>query len=194
MTIQIKSDPSDEDCVIELSGDFNGSVGFIEVNPRLSQRLILDCDKVGFIDSMAAQNWSAWLKSFDSRQQFCFRHVRPNLIRLFNSIFEYLPSETTVESFYVPYACERCESEEAILVRRGKEYVEGVGESLPKLLLPEEINCMSCKDGGMKLAVVESQYLRFLSSQKEKPQQEKSQKDSQQEKSQKENKSLKNEK
>ncbi len=161
MSIKLISPEFAEDYIIELSGDLDEKIGFPEKKFRLSQRIIFDCDNIKYMSSFAAQKWSSWMREQDPRQQFVFRLVRPRMVAIFNMIENYLPNESIVESFYIPYECESCSHEELLLVRRGREFVEALGDNSAKLLIPQEINCAKCKSG-MKLGVWESKFLRFL--------------------------------
>ena len=162
MPIQLISPDTAEDYIIEMSGDLGDDVEFPNKKFRLSQRIIFNCENLRHLSSFAMQKWSRWMKSQDTRQQFVFRMVPPRTIDIFNMIDGYLPDESIIESFYVPYECESCGHEELLLARRGREFVEALGHNAPKLLLPQEINCPKCKSG-MKLGVWEAKFLRFLS-------------------------------
>jgi anti-anti-sigma regulatory factor len=161
MAITIKSSLDAEDFLLELSGHLDESVEFPDVTLRLSQRVIIDCKTVSHINSYAAQMWSKWMKDKDPRQQFVFRNIPPRIVNKFNLIDGFLPSESTIESFYVPYECDNCEHEELVLAERGRDFIESQNENPAKLLLAEEINCPKCKSG-MKLGIWETKYLRFL--------------------------------
>lgn len=163
MPITLNSPDTAEDYILEVSGDLDESITLPTKKFRLSQRIIFNCEKAAHISSYAAQTWSRWMHTQDQRQQFVFRAVSPRIVDLFNLIEGFLPQEAVIESFYVPYECEACSHEELLLARRGREFIEALGDQPAKLLLPQEINCPKCKSG-MKLGVWESKYLRFLNS------------------------------
>jgi len=161
MSLELQFRPEGDDLLIELQGDIDEKVIFPQHKARLAQRIIFDCQNLHHINSYGAHIWSKWMKGHDQRQQFVFRHVPPRVVDLFNLVENYLPRESVVESFYVPYECETCHYEESLLAHRGREYIESINQNPAKLLLPQEINCPKCKHG-MKLGVWESKYLRFL--------------------------------
>lgn len=161
MSLHLQFLPDGDDLTIELKGDIDENVVFPEQRVRLAQRIVFECRDLHHINSYGAQIWSKWMRAKDERQQFVFRHVPPRVVDLFNLIEGYLPLETVVESFFVPYECDNCHYEELLLARRGHEYIEAMNKQSAKLLLPTEINCPKCKHG-MKLGVWESKYLRFL--------------------------------
>lgn len=166
MPLHVVSKSSDEDLIIELSGDLDETVKFPQMKVRLSSRIIFNCRELGHMNSMGAQIWSKWMGGFDQRQQFVFREVPPRVIDMFNLVKGILPKESTIESFYVPYECNSCGNEENLLVIRGKDYVESMNGQKANLLFPTEINCSKCKNS-MRLGVWESKFLRFLEAKEE---------------------------
>jgi hypothetical protein len=161
MPVQLLSNLSEEDVVIGLTGDLLEKEKFPEMKLRLSQRVVMDCEGLRHISSYAIMQWSRWMKSFDPRQQFVFRNLPPRAVDILNLVDDFLPTECTIENFYVPYECQSCDHEELYLARRGKEYLETQAEKAAILRLPTEINCPKCKNG-MTMGVWQSKFLRFL--------------------------------
>jgi anti-anti-sigma regulatory factor len=161
MSLEVQAKSVGEDIVVTLSGQLGEDTEFPKLNTRLSQRVILECDKISHLSSFAGQSWSNWMHKFDSRQQFVFRGVPPRVVDIFNLIEGFLPLEATIESFFVPYECETCGNEEDFLVKRGKDYLEAMNGEPAKLLFPTEINCQKCKNA-MRLGVWKEKFLRFL--------------------------------
>ena len=161
MTIDIKTPESADDFVIELSDDLNETMELPKIKFRLSQRIIFVCEGVRYINSEAIQIWTGWMNSLDERQQIVFEGVPPRIVDYFNMMEGFLPKATTVESFFVPYECEKCGHEELFLAHRGKDYVDSVGGNDAQINLPKILNCSMCKSG-MEISVWEEKYLKFL--------------------------------
>jgi hypothetical protein len=161
MPTQLRSNPTDEEVIIELYGNFDESVTFPKDKFRLSQRIIFDCGGVEHINSHSIQTWMIWMRQFDSRQQFVFKNVPQRVVDIINMVDEFLPPESTVESFFIPYECEKCAHEEFILVHRGKEFIERTVKSKAKMMFTKELNCPKCKSA-MKISVIEKKYFQFL--------------------------------
>lgn len=164
MPTKLRSEPTDEDVLIELYGHFDESVTFPKAKFRLSQRILLDCGGIQHINSHSIQTWMIWMRQFDSRQQFVFKNVPQRVVDIINMVDEFLPLESTVESFYVPYECDKCAHEEFVLVHRGKEFIERTEKSPAKMLFAKELNCPQCKSA-MKISVIEKKYFQFLNQQ-----------------------------
>ena len=154
-----KLNPSDLEIV--MSGPIDEETTYPNVSPRLSQRIVIDCEGISYINSYGIQKWSLWMRAFDERVQFVFRRVPRRLVELFNSIKDFLPKGAVVESFYVPFECDNCEHEEPYWAQRGRDYVEAYQNHKMRIVLPDEINCPKCK-GILKVGVWESRYFRFL--------------------------------
>jgi anti-anti-sigma regulatory factor len=161
MPLNIIKNPLSDDYTIEMIGTVDEGTDFPTEKLRLSQRVVFDCEKLNHINSYGLQKWSIWMKSVDERQQFVLKSVRPRIVNMLNRIYQLLPKEHIVESFYVPYECEQCGHAEDQLVRRGREYIEAHNGQPAKLLLPVEINCDKCKSV-MKTDIWPEHYLKFL--------------------------------
>lgn len=161
MPIAIRSELTDEDFIIELSGHLDEGLHLPENKLRLYQRVVFECDQLMHVNSLATQIWAVWMRSMPNGQQFVFRKVRPRIIHIFNVFSGFLPPEAIVESFYMPYECEKCGYEILWLARRGNEYLEAVSGASAKLRFTKEINCTKCT-GQMTLGFWEDKYLNFL--------------------------------
>lgn len=163
MPVVLKSNEFEEDQVVELSGHLDETDKFPDLKTRLSQRVIFECEKLVHVSSAAAQTWVRWMRSKPSDQQYVFRFVKPRIMHLFNVFTGFLPQQTTMESFYLPYECEKCAHEEHWLAVRGRDYIESLGDKPARMQFAKEINCSKCK-GRMTLGFWEDKYLQFLNS------------------------------
>ncbi len=161
MPTHIKMVPNSDEIVIEMIDRIDENLSLPNEKFRLSQKIIFDFDRLNFINSMGLHKWSKWMLSFDSRQQFVLRNLRPDVVSKLNRIEGLLPPERTIESFYIVYECENCGHEEEQLLRRGKEYIEAVDGQDPKLLIASAINCDKCKEAMKPDAWLEHN-LKFL--------------------------------
>lgn len=166
MSLIIKSGLTDEDFIIEMSGHLDEGSSFPTNKLRLYQRIIFECDQLVHVNSAAIQSWARWMKSMPGEQQFVFRKMRPRIIHIFNIFSGFLSDNAVVESFYIPYDCEKCDHEELWLAHRGQEYLEAMGSEPAQLRFTKEINCTKCK-GRMTLGFWEDKYLYFLNLKKE---------------------------
>jgi hypothetical protein len=165
MPLILKSQSHDvlnsDDIELDLIGDLGHEVCLPRVHPRLSQRLVFDFGHLKRLSSSVTVQLATWWRQFDSRQQFVFRRLQPAFLNIVNQVDGFMPKETIVESVFVPYECENCESEELFLAERGVHYVEAIGDKPESVMLPHAINCNKC-DGRSKISVFQSQYWKFL--------------------------------
>lgn len=161
MPVLLLTNLSQEDVIVGLSGDLLEKEKFPDMRLRLSQRVIMDCQGLKHISSYAILQWAKWMHSFDPRQQFVFRNLTPRAVDILNSVSGFLPEDFSVETFYVPYECQKCEHEELYLARRGKEFLETQNEKAAILRLPVELNCPQCKSS-MIVGVWQNKFLSFL--------------------------------
>ncbi|OFZ15938.1 MAG: hypothetical protein A2Z20_10800 [Bdellovibrionales bacterium RBG_16_40_8] len=161
MTIDIKTHKTADDVIIELSNDLSETMSLPNIKPLLSQRVIFECENIKYINSEAVQLWAHWLSKLDERIQIVFRKTPPRVVDYFNIIDGFLPTSATVESFFVPYECEKCEHVELYLAQRGKDYIDSSAGEAVQINLPKIINCPGCQ-GAMELGIWKEKYLKFL--------------------------------
>ena len=152
-----------EDVILHLPITIDEQVDFPRERLHLRSRVIFDCAKTKFVNSVGASLWINWMRKNDRRQQYVFRNCPRKIVEMMNYMPDFLPVEYTVESFYAPYECLSCGFENLELNMRGKDFLESQGTESATIKVPSELNCPKCT-GKMEFAVVENVYLRFLGS------------------------------
>lgn len=109
----------------------------------------LDLDGVRYLNSSGARLWLLWSgKLVNGAAKISLMHVRPVFIRTLSSIREFLPRGSKLESVYVPYFCESCNSNYDRLMLNGKDFTSQANRTdlanhpCPKCGKPAEIDAL----------------------------------------------------
>ena len=104
------------------------------------------------INSIGIREWIKWLNTAQGAS-FEFYECPKVIMNQINMVFGFLPKNSIVKSFYVPYYSEDSKTEKNILYTLGKEYTDS------------SINFPEVKDEAgnlMDLDVIEANYFKFL--------------------------------
>ncbi|KHD89296.1 MAG: hypothetical protein OM95_03965 [Bdellovibrio sp. ArHS] len=112
-------------------------------------------DLQGFqsINSMGIRLWIEWLSGMKFRL-FFFRHCPKVFIDQLNNVVGFIPENSVIESFYVPYHSPVTDEEASILFRKGDHFMKGKILAMPEVL---DVNFSR-----MEIDVLPEKYLRFL--------------------------------
>ena len=161
MSLTLNADDSSDDVVIRFGKRLDESDRFPSLKVRLSQQVIFDCENLVMVSSAAIQNWILWMRSLDPRTQFVFKNCHRKVIEMINAVHGFWPKEAKVESFYLPFTCDKCEHEEEVLLVRGRDFIESMDGKPARFLATKTLNCGKCRET-MEVAVLEDMYLQFL--------------------------------
>jgi hypothetical protein len=150
-----------DDFIITLPPIIDEQTEFPEKKPRLSQRVIFDCAEISVVNSFGMHKWIIWMRGLNANAEFHFRNCHRKVIDMINAVEGFIPENSVVDSFFMPYNCEKCDGEDSVLLTRGKEFVENTPGQKSRLLYPNQLNCPKCRNS-MDVAVLENMFLRFL--------------------------------
>jgi hypothetical protein len=122
-----------------------GTIHFLEI--WLSPKVVFN--------SSGIRDWLGWLKPFASQKSVTiqFYQCPETFIQLANMISDFLPSNSEVISFYVPFYSEHTSETKKVLLTRGHEFFD------EKIALPEIYD----KDGNMmELDIDVHKFFKFL--------------------------------
>jgi hypothetical protein len=144
---------------LHIRGYLNESAEFPEFAANISKLILLDCERLEGLNSVAIANWIRWMDGVTAhtevRLQFCQRQV----INSVSTVPQMLPQNSSVESFYVPYFCDGCSAVTHLFFKTAN-LVYNAGMPKP-LEVPEETKCKSCGETA-SLDVIEKHYFAFL--------------------------------
>lgn len=140
--------------VLEVKGSVDEDANFAPPDLGSASAVILDLDGVTAINSVGIREWIKWVKTMPSSIALSVRKCPKIIVDQINMVAGFLPSGTTVESFYVPYFSDASGSEKMVLFENGKEFKGG--EVFP----PAEVTDDS--GAAMEMDVIEAKYFKFL--------------------------------
>ena len=149
----------DQDTVIYFSGKVNEDSDFSELPKSSEGKLIFDLEEVTLLNSAGLRLWILWMRSLDASIKIVFQRCPRIVVDQMNILNGFVPPNSEVISFYVPYYCEECDNEDENLIENGKDFQQG-----------EEINknseglirkCAKCNEE-MDMDVIPEKYFRFL--------------------------------
>ncbi len=152
MKIRQKDDANET--LLEFEGDIDEDSVFPEIS-RQNLPIALDLDRVSQINSCGIREWIRWIKPLGKSTQFLLRNCPRVVIDQINTVSGFIPANTLIESFKVPYFCGACEKM-TMPSFQTKEVVKS-GD----LLLPGTVPCADCKKDA-EMDVIPERYFKFL--------------------------------
>lgn len=141
---------------LEFFGHIDEDADFNKMKLDGAQEVNLDLSGVTAINSCGIREWIKWIRGVPSGAKLTYTKCQKAIVDQINMIDGFLPKGAVVQSFYVPYFCESCETVTSVLLSQGKEYGTG-----GKVQVASEVKCSNCgKEAG--LDVLENQYFRFV--------------------------------
>lgn len=138
----------------------SGSVDEESVFPNAAEiqgKVVMDFDKITSINSVGIRSWLQWFAQF-SGAHFTFKNCPVALVMQMNMVEGFLPENTKVESFYVPFYCESCDKEFREKFIFGRDVF--VEDGAFRLASENHVQCSSgCTP---ELDTNEAKYFRFL--------------------------------
>lgn len=140
---------------VAFQGDFREHTDFSRLVPRLAGRVIFDLEGVRYLNSAGVRHWVEFVRRLAGVRSYVFVRCSVAFVTQASMVPEVL-GQGQVESFYVPYACERCELEEERLHQTAT--LTGAGRWPPEVV---SYACPRCQ-GALTLDDVPERYFAFL--------------------------------
>jgi len=145
----------------EISGNITGECPLFSADLSGIQELWIDLSKMQYLNSLGVKHWVLWTGSLKPTLKITMSKCPSSIINQVNMVAGFLPSAAIIESFYIPYSCEKCSQESSLLHENGKHFVMG-NPQRPGWITPIATNpCPKCKVD-MEPDVVFDQYFAFL--------------------------------
>ena len=142
--------------------EFSGRMDEDMILPDRSQlegkHVLVDFEEVAFINSLGIRKWLMWIEKHPFKS-LRFKNLPLNVVDQVNMVEGFLPEDSQVESFYVPYYCEGCELETHHHFEEGREFCWGI-----KVPTDEELRSKKCEEcgSGIEPSVQEQKFFLFL--------------------------------
>lgn len=146
---------------LQIDGAMDEHSDYSTIDTQFTDEVVFDFNNVEHINSTGIKHWVQWIShvsSQDPKLQFYFVNCPKPIVDQINMVDGFLPPNSTVKSFKVPYFCETCDKDMTCVFVLGREYeiVDG------KVDLKVPANTCDREDCEMEPDVVEQKYFKFL--------------------------------
>ncbi len=136
--------------ILSLNGKIDEDTNLIEaLSSTKTDNLTIDLSGIVSLNSYGVRVWINAFSNF-SNKFFTFQKVPSAIINQMNMISNFMPKESWIESFYAPYYCDNCDTEEDVLYTT---------DSLDIKI--KELKCKAC-GGDLEFDELEDEYFQFL--------------------------------
>lgn len=139
--LKISQDHNDDTLTLKLVGVMSVSSDFSSIPLEGIKHITVNFGEVCRIDSLGSQGWVSFLRKLPKTTQITFQECTEPIVRQLNLIpdFNY-EKRVNVESFYMPYFCNECETGVSVLVERDTITVKNDECDIPSA------PCPTCKE------------------------------------------------
>lgn len=138
---QIEITEKEDSNIIAFTGRINEEAELPDLTPYQNKPLIVDLNKVTFINSLGIRLWILWVEKHPE-VSFSFMNIPPTILDQVNLIKDFLPKGSAILSFYVPTYCEECDIENNVLFKEGEDFTWSPEQKLVK----EPLQLAPCKE------------------------------------------------
>lgn len=153
MPMTIQAQKNGDNLVVQVGGKIDEDADFSTCSIAGSNAITVDFNQVQTINSCGIREWIKFIKTAPAAQ-FTYKNCPKVIVDQINMVDGFLPSGSTVESFYVPYFNEDAGTEKSVLFNKGKEFSAG------KVTPPAEVKDDS--GNAMEIDVIEAKYFKFV--------------------------------
>src|SRR4051812_14091695 len=155
MAFKVLSEKKDQILTLHFHGSIDEDVDLntVSLDPG-SKKVVIDLADLESINSCGGRTWITWLKALDPGLVLSFTNCTPVFLDYVNMIEGFVPKNSSIESFSIPYYCESCD------FITSKKFRTAQLKSDPKKI-PESTNCEKCKKPA-EIDVVTPAFFRFL--------------------------------
>lgn len=146
ISIQIMNDKA----LIDMAGSIDEDVDFSKLSSIKSPGFHFNFEKVSMINSCGIREWIKFMDSLGSMANIKYLNCPQIIIEQMNMVYGFVRKGVTVESFYAPYYCEKCDIEVKVLIKTK----DVIGKKAP---------IMKHEDHEMEFDAIEEQYFNFIS-------------------------------
>ena len=147
---------------LQFEGPMDEHSDYKQIQFDFTDEVIFDFDRVSHINSSGIKAWVQWQNSVQEsfpRLRFSFINCPKPIVDQINMVEGFIPKNSVVRSFKVPYYCETCEADKSYTFVLGREYVQNDDGTFVLKVPPNTCERSDCE---MEPDVVEQKYFRFL--------------------------------
>ena len=150
---------------LKLSGYIGENSDLFTVRLAGIKDLIIDMGGINYINSIGIKNWVLWTRKIPAGLNVAFQNCPMCIVNQMSMVVDFLPKGATVQSFYLPFFCDKCNGEKNILIEKGKDFQFATAEAPRQVKIPTAPDCVKGrepKDCELELDVIPDKYLAFL--------------------------------
>lgn len=157
MTFNVEWQRSGEDVRLKFSGVLDEEACLPEIKEPVTGVLEVDLEDLTMINSLGCRRWAEWIRKHAfARGGVRLLRCSPAVVNQMNVLHGFLPAHVRVDSFFLPYLCDDCGSEDRLLLTRGHEF-----DDQGAIRCSDVLPCRNCR-AEMELEVVKDRYFQFL--------------------------------
>lgn len=146
---------------LQIDGAMDEHSDYSPIETKFTDDVVFDFDGVNHINSTGIKHWVQWVSGIVSQNpslKFYFVNCPKPIVDQINMVDGFLPKNSVVKSFKVPYYCEECEKDATYIFVLGREYkIENGQVTIEAPTYP-----CDCAEPSMEPDVIEQKYFRFL--------------------------------
>lgn len=146
---------------LQIDGAMDEYSDYSTIETKFTDEVVFDFNDVEHINSTGIKHWVQWVSKISADNpnlKFYFVNCPKPIVDQINMVDGFLPTNSIVKSFKVPYFCEVCDKDMTCTFVLGREYEFTDGKA--KLSIPP--NTCDRGDCEMEPDVVEQKYFKFL--------------------------------
>ncbi len=149
--LKIEKQITNDSAIIEFIGSIDEDFDYSGLESLNQKKYIFDFKQVAMINSCGIREWINFINKLDAAAEIVYKDCPQIVIEQMNMVHGFLKAGASIDSFYAPYFCEKCDKEEKIFLSSA-DISDGKAPS------------QKCKDCGAELEFddIEEQYFAFL--------------------------------
>lgn len=130
-----------------VDGPINEMSSLFNLKFDVPSEINLDMSKASYINSVGVKRWIAWMAEAPEGSRFHLHRCPFVIINQSVIVDGFLPANGYLMSFFVPYHCKSCLTEESFLLERGVHFEYPEGGKRHVVNYPVRITCPKCSLG-----------------------------------------------
>ena len=146
---------------LQIEGAMDEHSDYSSIETKFTDDVVFDFNDVSHINSTGIKHWVQWVSGIvdtNPSLKFYFVNCPKPIVDQINMVEGFLPRNSVVKSFKVPYYCEECEKDATYTFVLGREYkIENGKASINPPIYP-----CKCTEPSLEPDIIEKKYFRFL--------------------------------
>lgn len=159
--MDMRTEKEGQKLIISFSGEIGEDAKFTKQDFNDIKSTVFDLENVTLLNSCGLRSWIFWVKEIPQEVVKVFKRCPRMVVDQMNILEGFIPPNSIIESFYIPFYCEDCDEEINQLAIKGEDYVLATAESESSVAIKEDVICPECNNE-MDLDILPQRYFKFL--------------------------------